>query len=65
MLVEFNVDTTGRADVKSLRVLKSSHADFTRAVREVLPRMRFSPAELDGCRVRQIVQLPFGFKLNR
>jgi TonB family protein len=65
VLVEFNVDTIGRADMKLLRVLKSSPADFTRAVREVLPRMRFSPAELDGCRVRQIVQMPFAFKINR
>lgn len=65
VLVEFNVDTLGRADMKSLRVLKSSHPDFTPAVREALQRMRFSPAELDGCRVRQIVQLPFGFKLNK
>lgn len=64
VLAQFVVDQDGQAEMRTLRVLKSSHADFTRAVREYLPRMRFSPAELDGCKVRQVVQLPFAFKLN-
>jgi hypothetical protein len=31
----------------------------------VLPKMRFFPAERRGCKVRQLVQLPFGFRLSR
>jgi TonB family protein len=64
VLAQFVVDRDGRAEMRTFRVLKSSHADFTRAVRAVLPQMKFFPAELDGCKVRQIVQLPFAFKLN-
>src|SRR5688500_13577343 len=65
VLLEVVVDETGRPDMPSVRVLKSSHADFTEAVREVLPRIRFSPAELESCAVKQLVQIPFAFKVRR
>lgn len=61
VLAQFVVDTTGRAEMRTFKVLKASHEDFVKAVREAVPRMRFIPAEIAGCRVRQIVQLPFGF----
>jgi len=64
VLVQFVVDQTGRAEMRTFKVLKSSHDEFTRAARAVLPLMSFSPAELDGCKVRQLVQLPFAFKLG-
>ena len=64
VLTQFVVSREGRAEMRTFRILKPDHADFVRAVREVLPRMRFSPAEVGGCAVRQLVQLPFAFKLN-
>jgi TonB family protein len=64
VLAQFIVSREGRAEMRSFRVLKSAHEDFVIAVREVLPRLRFSPAEVHGCPVRQLVQLPFAFKLN-
>lgn len=64
VLTQFVVNQAGRAEMRTFRVLKPAHEEFVRAVRDVLPRMRFSPAELGGCAVRQLVQLPFAFKLN-
>jgi protein TonB len=62
---QFVVDTTGRADPGSLKILESTNDLFTAAVRSVLPRLRFFPAETGGRKVRQLVQLPFNFTINR
>jgi TonB family protein len=64
-LVQFVVDTTGRAEMATFKVLKSSHYDFTEAVRSALPEMRFTSAENGGRKVRQLVQHPFTFALSR
>jgi periplasmic protein TonB len=65
VLVQFVVDTLGRAEPASFTVLKASHDAFSAAVRQALPRMRFLPAEAGGQKVRMLVQQPFGFALNR
>ena len=64
VLAQYVVDTTGRADVASLEVLKASDPAFVRSVREALAGMRFTPATLRGQRVRQLVQQNFEFKLT-
>lgn len=61
---QFVVDTTGRVDVASFVLLESTHGRFTQSVREALPRMLFRPAELNGQKIKQLVQLPFKFKLQ-
>jgi protein TonB len=65
VLAQFVVDTEGKADMKTFKVLKSSHDLFTASVRQVLPSMKFYPAEVGGRKVKQLVQLPFAFKLNK
>ena len=37
---------------------------FTESAKRSIANMTFSPAEADGARVRQLVELPFEFKLN-
>jgi periplasmic protein TonB len=64
-LVQFIVDTTGRAETGSFKVLRASHDAFGQAVRAALPRMRFLPAEIGGRKVRMLVQQPFAFALNK
>ncbi len=64
-LVQFIVDTTGRAELGSFKVLRASHDAFGQAVRAALPRMRFLPAEIGGRKVRMLVQQPFAFALNK
>lgn len=65
VLVEFVIDTTGRADMTTFKVLKSDHEAFTDEVWSALPRMRFSPAEIGDRKVKEQVQLPFAFALRR
>ena len=61
VLVQFVVDTDGRPDIGTFKVLMSSNPLFADAVREALPSMRYEPATVDGRRVRQLVQQPFNF----
>ena len=63
-LVQFVVDTLGRAELASFKVLDASHEAFGSAVRAALPRMRFLPAEAGGRKVRMLVQQQFAFALH-
>jgi len=65
VLVQFVVDTSGRVEMPTFKVLKSSHDLFTNAVRQALSTMRFYPAEIGGRKVKQLVQQPFNFTLTR
>lgn len=62
---QFVVGENGRADINSFKVLKSSNDLFTQAVRNVLPRMHFSPALIGGKPVKQLVQQSFQFAVPR
>lgn len=61
--VQFVVDTNGRADLSSFKVLNSTHELFTEAVRAHLALLRYFPAEIGGRKVRMLVQQPFSFTL--
>lgn len=65
VLMQFVVDTMGRAELNSMRVLKSSHPLFAEAVRESVRASQYLPAEVNGHKVRQLVQQPFSFTLER
>jgi protein TonB len=65
VLAQFVVDTTGRAEMSTFKTLKSSHDLFTNAVKAALANMRFYPAEVGGRKVKQLVQMPFVFSLNK
>lgn len=62
---QFVVSSSGKADMDSFKVLKSSNELFTQAVKNVLPRMRFSPAMIGGKPVNQLVQQSFQFAVPR
>lgn len=61
---QYVVDTTGFADTTSFVVLQSTNPEFTTAVRDVLPYMKFEPARLGPSKVRQLVQQQFTFKIT-
>jgi protein TonB len=65
VLAQFVVDTTGRVEIASFKVLRTDHAMFEQAVRSALPNMRFLPAEVGGRKVKQLVQQPFVFALQK
>ena len=65
VLVEFVVDERGQPVQGSIRVVQSDNDLFADAVRVALSRLRFTPAEVGGKKVSQLVQMPFVFTLNR
>lgn len=65
VMAEFIVDEQGVAVEKSLRFVRSDNALFEDAVRVALRRIRFVPAEVGGRKVKQLVQMPFVFRLDR
>ncbi|HEY1952837.1 MAG TPA: energy transducer TonB [Gemmatimonadaceae bacterium] len=62
---QFVVRNDGKADVDSFKVLKTTNELFTQAVKTVLPRMHFSPAQIGGKPVNQLVQQSFQFAVPR
>jgi protein TonB len=65
VVVEFVVDERGQAVQGSIRVVQSDNDLFAAAVKAALGRLRFTPAEVGGKKVSQLVQMPFVFTLNR
>ena len=65
VVVQFVVDTLGRAEVGDLQVVETPHAAFVDAVRSALARSHFTVGEAAGRKVRTRVQLPFLFTLTR
>ena len=62
---QFVVDTLGRVEQGSVRVLDTSHDLFASAVRDALNRARFKPAEAGGRKVRQLAEQVFTFRIER
>ena len=65
VVVQFVIDTLGRAEVGDLQVVETPHALFVDAVRSALARYHFTVGEAAGRKVRTRVQLPFVFTLTR
>lgn len=63
VVAQFVVEPSGLIDTSTFKVLRSSDAAFTRAVKDALPNMRFTPAAVGGRAVRQMLQQPFSFSL--
>jgi outer membrane biosynthesis protein TonB len=64
VVIQFVVDTLGRAETTGLEVVEATDPLFAEAVRSVLPRYRFSSGEVAGRKVRTLVQLPFDFTVR-
>ncbi len=65
VLAQFVVGENGRYEPGSLKILNSSNPAFTAAVKDALPRIRFSAAQIGGRKVAQLVQMPFQFNLKK
>jgi TonB family protein len=59
------VDSTGRVDTTTIRVVQSDDPRFTESVRTALGGMRFRPAKRAGKAVRQLVEQRFQFRIAR
>ena len=52
--VDVVVDTLGRADMKTFTVVESTNPWLVTNMRTTIPRWRFTPAELAGCKVPRV-----------
>jgi periplasmic protein TonB len=62
--LEFVVDTTGRVDQRSIRVLDSNADAFVTSIRDALAGTRYHPALVAGHPVPQLVRQEFAFALT-
>ena len=64
VLVELIIDTLGRAERGSIRIVSSPHALFEGPSREVVAGCRYRPGRIQGRAVRVRVQVPVGFTIT-
>jgi TonB family protein len=63
-VVQFVVDTLGRAKPESIMCTQATYKDFADAAMAVVKTMEFTPATIEGHKIEQLVQYPIDFKLN-
>jgi protein TonB len=64
VLTNFVIDTTGRADTTTIEIIQTAHPLFVQSVLAAIPGMRFSPAMVQGRKVRQVVEQRFQFRIT-
>ena len=64
VVAQFVVDVTGRVEPRSIVIVRGTHPLFAESVRRWLARTRYSPAEVRGTPVRQLVEQVIGFSLR-
>jgi protein TonB len=64
VVLQFVVDTLGRAEPASVEIQEATRPEFADAVRAALARFRFTAGEVAGRKVRTRVQIPFEFSLR-
>ncbi|MDE3217499.1 MAG: M56 family metallopeptidase, partial [Gemmatimonadota bacterium] len=64
VVAQFVVDTNGRADLSSFRVVRSTHELFTAAVKNAVASWSFTPAQADGRPVRQLYDVSVAFRTD-
>jgi hypothetical protein len=48
------IDTLGRADMRTFKIVESSHPWLAAHIKSLLPRWRYTPAELAGCKIARV-----------
>jgi TonB family protein len=62
--VEFVVDTLGRVEPGSIRVIEASHPAFEVSAKDAIAAARFRPARARGSLVRQLVRQGVSFRIQ-
>jgi len=65
VMVQFVVDTTGAIEPGTTKTVRTTNDIFASATRQHLAGMRFNPAEKNGRKVKQLVQMTFRFEPGR
>ena len=64
VLVQFVVDTMGKAEVSTIRIIQTPNPGFNDVVRTSVVRSQFRPGRVRGRAVRVLTELPFDFKIR-
>ena len=65
VMVQFILDTLGRVEPQSLKVIETANAGFNHVVIEHMLAARFRPARYHGRAVRVLLKMPFDFRVTR
>lgn len=65
VMIEFVIDTLGRAERGSLRVINSFHPLAETPAKETVQSCRYRPGRIQGRAVRVRVQIPINFVINQ
>jgi protein TonB len=64
VVVQAIIDTTGRAEPASVKVIQSPNPGFDLAAKTAVLKALFRPARVHGRAVRVLVNIPYDFKLS-
>jgi protein TonB len=65
VIVQAIIDTSGRAEPPSVKIIQSPNPGFDQAAKTYVLRALFRPARVHGRAVRVLVNLPIDFKIKR
>jgi len=65
VLIQAIIDTTGRAEPSSVKVIQSPNPGFDQSAKNYVLRALFRPARVHGRAVRVLLNLPIDFKIKR
>ena len=65
VVLEIVVDTLGRAEPGSIRVVATPHQEFVAPAKDYVRGALFRPARVNGRAVRVLVRVPIAFRLQR
>ena len=65
VLIQAIIDTSGRAEPPSVKIIQSPNPGFDQSAKNYVLRALFRPARVHGRAVRVLVNLPIDFKIKR
>lgn len=65
VIVQAIIDTSGRAEPASVKIIQSPNPGFDQPAKQYVLRALFRPARVHGRAVRVLVNLPIDFKIKR
>jgi len=65
VLIEAIIDTTGKAEPGSVRVLHSTHPAFDKEAMDVVSKSLYRPGRMGGVPVRVLVNVPVTFSIRK
>lgn len=64
VIVQFILDTTGRAEPQSLQVVSTPHMGFNVVAKGYVRDLRYTPVVFQGRKVRVLMQVPVDFRIG-